>query len=91
MPGGLGPRPACLSVLLLVLSAQQAARSRPAVAAAAPRPDIVVIYMDDFSPQVATALESIWMTPALARFVMTGFGCGPAARRRSAVPRAATS
>lgn len=40
--------------------------------AAAPRPDIVIIYMDDFSPAAARLWSDRSRTPALARFVRTG-------------------
>ena len=42
------------------------------VDAAAPRPDIVVLYIDDFSPRVARLWSSRTRTPALARFVDAG-------------------
>jgi arylsulfatase A-like enzyme len=42
------------------------------VEAAAPRPDIVVLYMDDFSPSMARLWSSSRRTPALARFANDG-------------------
>jgi arylsulfatase A-like enzyme len=44
----------------------------PSVIGAAPRPDIVVIYMDDFSPSLARLWNSQSRTPTLARFVSNG-------------------
>jgi arylsulfatase A-like enzyme len=67
-----GPGPWLPATLILIgLLAIDVAAS-PSVDGAAPRPDIVVIYMDDFSPRVAELWSQPSRTPALARFVEEG-------------------
>src|SRR5687768_13012635 len=57
-----------LTLLLIAVGGPIGARAE----AAPPRPDIVVLYMDDFSPTVARLWSSSRRTPALARFVDHG-------------------